>query len=306
MFFDLSVIVMADLYGSNDSEDMSSFLQILLNNSSAAAATADSSASAPAGVFSSGGAPTAVTESSSRINFSDYSSFFSKESDEINPSNRVKKLVSSFEGSEASEGQVKSVIPRSSSLKRSRAAEVHNLSEKRRRSRINEKLKALQNLIPNSNKTDKASMLDEAIEYLKQLQLQVQMLTMRNGLSLHPGYSLGSLKSMLIPLPGVDIHEGNVLLNPNRPENTLSTRQDVRMPLEATNPASSTQPMLPPSVGNINNSETLPTFPPSVENHYGLLNHLASAKDLCREDTLSRLQLDIGCSGNNSSPGMSS
>ncbi|KAF9607806.1 hypothetical protein IFM89_001527 [Coptis chinensis] len=59
---------------------------------------------------------------------------------------------------------------------RSRAAEVHNLSEKRRRSRINEKMKALQNLIPNSNKTDKASMLDEAIEYLKQLQLQVQWL----------------------------------------------------------------------------------------------------------------------------------
>ncbi|XP_062016238.1 transcription factor LRL1-like isoform X1 [Rosa rugosa] len=29
--------------------------------------------------------------------------------------------------------------------------------------------------IPNSNKTDKASMLDEAIEYLKQLQLQVQL-----------------------------------------------------------------------------------------------------------------------------------
>ncbi|XP_047312410.1 transcription factor LRL2-like [Impatiens glandulifera] len=70
--------------------------------------------------------------------------------------------------------------------KRSRAAEIHNLSEKRRRSRINEKMKALQKLIPNSNKTDKASMLDEAIEYLKQLQLQVQMLTMRNGMSLYP------------------------------------------------------------------------------------------------------------------------
>uniref|UniRef100_A0A2P2PWZ1 BHLH domain-containing protein n=1 Tax=Rhizophora mucronata TaxID=61149 RepID=A0A2P2PWZ1_RHIMU len=68
----------------------------------------------------------------------------------------------------------KSVPPRKSP-KRSRAAEVHNLSEKRRRSRINEKMKALQNLIPNSNKTDKASMLDEAIEYLKQLQLQVQV-----------------------------------------------------------------------------------------------------------------------------------
>ncbi|KAF7809841.1 transcription factor SPATULA isoform X1 [Senna tora] len=78
-------------------------------------------------------------------------------------------------------------IPTRSSSKRSRAAQVHNLSEKqRRRSRINQKMKALQNLIPNSNKTDKASMLDEAIEYLKQLQLQVQMLSMRNGMSLHP------------------------------------------------------------------------------------------------------------------------
>jgi hypothetical protein len=87
----------------------------------------------------------------------------------------------------------------------------------RRRSRINEKMKALQTLIPNSSKvallsfhiawflrygfvlrfpwnlganlsciccfwrmasqvqTDKASMLDDAIEYLKQLQLQVQV-----------------------------------------------------------------------------------------------------------------------------------
>lgn len=43
-------------------------------------------------------------------------------------------------------------------------------------------MKALQNLIPNSNKTDKASMLDEAIEYLKKLQLQVQMLSARSGI----------------------------------------------------------------------------------------------------------------------------
>ncbi|KAL7101388.1 hypothetical protein ACP275_08G051300 [Erythranthe tilingii] len=96
-----------------------------------------------------------------------------------------------YESEENVEPLVEETIPKQtsssrSSSKRSRAAEVHNLSEKRRRSRINEKMKALQNLIPNSNKTDKASMLDEAIEYLKQLQLQVQMLTMRNGLSLYP------------------------------------------------------------------------------------------------------------------------
>ncbi|EFJ17839.1 hypothetical protein SELMODRAFT_114141, partial [Selaginella moellendorffii] len=72
---------------------------------------------------------------------------------------------------------VKKAPPARTSSKRSRAAEVHNLSERRRRDRINEKMKALQELIPNSNKTDKASMLDEAIEYLKMLQLQLQVLS---------------------------------------------------------------------------------------------------------------------------------
>ncbi|XP_015570502.2 transcription factor PIF3 isoform X2 [Ricinus communis] len=77
--------------------------------------------------------------------------------------------------------------------KRSRAAEVHNLSERRRRDRINEKMRALQELIPNCNKVDKASMLDEAIEYLKTLQLQVQIMSMGAGLY---------MPSMMLP-PGV-------------------------------------------------------------------------------------------------------
>ncbi|KAF5946778.1 hypothetical protein HYC85_017006 [Camellia sinensis] len=70
--------------------------------------------------------------------------------------------------------------------KRGRAAEVHNLSERRRRDRINEKMRALQELIPNCNKVDKASMLDEAIEYLKTLQLQVQIMSMGTGLYMPP------------------------------------------------------------------------------------------------------------------------
>ncbi|XP_038994555.1 transcription factor PIF4-like [Hibiscus syriacus] len=66
---------------------------------------------------------------------------------------------------------------------RSRAVEVHNLSERRRRDRINEKMRALKELIPHCNKTDKASMLDEAIEYLKSLQLQLQLMWMGNGMA---------------------------------------------------------------------------------------------------------------------------
>lgn len=68
-----------------------------------------------------------------------------------------------------------------STAKRQRAAQLHNLSEKRRRDRINEKMKALQELIPHCNKTDKASMLDEAVEYLKSLQLQLQMMRAMGG-----------------------------------------------------------------------------------------------------------------------------
>ncbi|KAF6175413.1 hypothetical protein GIB67_036504 [Kingdonia uniflora] len=66
------------------------------------------------------------------------------------------------------------------STKRSRAAAVHNQSERKRRDKINQRMKTLQKLVPNSSKTDKASMLDEVIEYLKQLQAQVSMMSRMN------------------------------------------------------------------------------------------------------------------------------
>ncbi|KAL9685236.1 hypothetical protein QQ045_022684 [Rhodiola kirilowii] len=68
----------------------------------------------------------------------------------------------------------------SNSVKRSRAAAIHNQSERKRRDKINQRMKTLQKLVPNSNKTDKASMLDEVIEYLKQLQAQVTMINRMN------------------------------------------------------------------------------------------------------------------------------
>ncbi|KAL3743750.1 hypothetical protein ACJRO7_018937 [Eucalyptus globulus] len=66
------------------------------------------------------------------------------------------------------------------STKRSRAAAIHNQSERKRRDKINQRMKTLQKLVPNSSKTDKASVLDEVIEYLKQLQAQVQMVNRMN------------------------------------------------------------------------------------------------------------------------------
>lgn len=78
------------------------------------------------------------------------------------------------------ERETKGETVRSHSTRRSRAAAVHNQSERRRRDRINQKMKALQKLVPNASKTDKASMLDEVIVYLKQLQAQVQMMSVRN------------------------------------------------------------------------------------------------------------------------------
>uniref|UniRef100_A0A2P2JQH2 BHLH domain-containing protein n=1 Tax=Rhizophora mucronata TaxID=61149 RepID=A0A2P2JQH2_RHIMU len=68
----------------------------------------------------------------------------------------------------------------SASTKSSRAAAVHNQSERKRRDKINQRMKTLQKMVPNSNKTDKASMLDEVIDYLKQLQAQVQMMGRMN------------------------------------------------------------------------------------------------------------------------------
>ncbi|XP_048637706.1 putative transcription factor bHLH056 isoform X1 [Brassica napus] len=101
----------------------------------------------------------------------------------------------------------------STSRKRSRAAEMHNISERRRREKINEKLKALQELIPRCNKTDKASMLEDAIEYVKSLQLQIQMMSMGGGGMMPmmynpnmqcfmPPSAMGMNRPSFIPFPG--------------------------------------------------------------------------------------------------------
>ncbi|KAG6626517.1 hypothetical protein CIPAW_15G054600 [Carya illinoinensis] len=172
----------------------------------------------------------AAVESSYGVNVSDPGGYFTadaKESDEktfssagVVDSNAKERRVS-FENylgelscdSEVAGGSEVNAkpVPLRSSSKRSRVAEVHNLSEK----------------------TDKASMLDEAIDYLKQLQLQVQMLSMRNRLSLHPMCLPGVQQPAQLPRTGMSsFGEGNGYLNSSSgmgtfPGNEESSRQSV-------------------------------------------------------------------------------
>ncbi|KAK2995232.1 hypothetical protein RJ640_006971 [Escallonia rubra] len=245
----------------------------------------------------SGGTSTAVAESSSNLNFSDPGGGFFSDDSVLNSfasavdsdaitmkrrkflaENDVDELGFGCEESEAPELPANAVPPRSS--KRSRATEIHNLSEKRRRCRINEKLKALQNLIPNSNKTDKASMLDEAIEYLKQLQLQVQMLTMRNGLSLHPVYLPEALQSMQLPQREIGYDEGSRLLDANRGDTFCGSQEiSIHAPtaFDISIHTAQNQPVVPPMT-NISIPESSYNLENSIQNPYGLLTHLTPSK----------------------------
>ncbi|KAJ9171642.1 hypothetical protein P3X46_014980 [Hevea brasiliensis] len=67
-----------------------------------------------------------------------------------------------------------------------RRPEVYNQYEREGRDKIDEKMRALQALIPNCSKMDKASTLDKAIEYLKALQLQLQIMSLGTGFCMPP------------------------------------------------------------------------------------------------------------------------
>ncbi|KAF5962163.1 hypothetical protein HYC85_003372 [Camellia sinensis] len=62
--------------------------------------------------------------------------------------------------------------------RRGQATDPHSIAERLRRERISERMKALQELVPSCNKTDKAAMLDEILDYVKFLRLQVKVLSM--------------------------------------------------------------------------------------------------------------------------------
>nr|KYP75288.1 Transcription factor bHLH84 [Cajanus cajan] len=57
------------------------------------------------------------------------------------------------------------------------ATDSQSLYARKRRERINERLRILQNLVPNGTKVDISTMLEEAVQYVKFLQLQIKLLS---------------------------------------------------------------------------------------------------------------------------------
>ncbi|KAF8013720.1 hypothetical protein BT93_I1553 [Corymbia citriodora subsp. variegata] len=60
---------------------------------------------------------------------------------------------------------------------RGSATDPQSLYARKRRERINERLRILQNLVPNGTKVDISTMLEEAVQYVKFLQLQIKLLS---------------------------------------------------------------------------------------------------------------------------------
>ncbi|XP_041021270.1 transcription factor bHLH84-like [Juglans microcarpa x Juglans regia] len=60
---------------------------------------------------------------------------------------------------------------------RGSATDPQSLYARKRRERINERLRVLQNLVPNGTKVDISTMLEEAVNYVKFLQLQIKLLS---------------------------------------------------------------------------------------------------------------------------------
>ncbi|CAA2969299.1 transcription factor bHLH85-like [Olea europaea subsp. europaea] len=82
-------------------------------------------------------------------------------------------------GRENSESKGSATVKSNGKARASRgsATDPQSLYARRRRERINERLRILQNLVPNGTKVDISTMLEEAVHYVKFLQLQIKLLS---------------------------------------------------------------------------------------------------------------------------------
>ncbi|KAM3305010.1 transcription factor bHLH84 [Capsicum chacoense] len=130
------------------------------------------------------------------------------EEETINADNQIgqsSSCCSSEDDSNASQelkgGAISSNTKGKSRASRGAATDPQSLYARRRRERINERLRILQNLVPNGTKVDISTMLEEAVTYVKFLQLQIKLLSsdelwMYAPLAYH-GMDIGIYQQML-------------------------------------------------------------------------------------------------------------
>ncbi|KAL5788091.1 hypothetical protein ACOSP7_005040 [Xanthoceras sorbifolium] len=81
------------------------------------------------------------------------------------------------DSSMSSKGKVALNLNGKTRASRGSATDPQSLYARKRRERINERLRILQNLVPNGTKVDISTMLEEAVLYVKFLQLQIKLLS---------------------------------------------------------------------------------------------------------------------------------
>ncbi|KAF8692223.1 hypothetical protein HU200_039826 [Digitaria exilis] len=89
------------------------------------------------------------------------------------------KLIPVMEGTMGSGKEMRKLLAGRSSRRSSHHGEAaHNLTEKRRRHKINERFRTLQQLVPGcDDKSNQAATLDKTIQYMKSLQQHVQAMS---------------------------------------------------------------------------------------------------------------------------------
>lgn len=95
----------------------------------------------------------------------------------VRPSPPRPPQMQQFQSQPAAPLQPPAIRPRVRA-RRGQATDPHSIAERLRRERIADRMRALQELVPSCNKTDKAAMLDEIVDYVKFLRLQVKVLSM--------------------------------------------------------------------------------------------------------------------------------
>lgn len=134
------------------------------------------------------------------------------------------------------------------------------------------------------------------INYVFLLWLVSQMLTVRNGLSLHPMWLPGVLEPMQLPQTGIVFDEGNELLHTNRGTNNISANEEttVQTAFNLSNQCNiSNQPIAIPSVADTNTPETPFGLEPLIQSHYEPFNLQSSKVTLVWATNYSSLHLEL-------------